>query len=43
MDEGYFKFLNSDTHSHNKRYWCNQCLCVSLNLQDKLNEDFNVV
>ena len=28
----------SDTHKHNKRYWWNQCLNISYETKEKLNE-----
>ena len=31
------KLLNSDTHVHGKRYWCNQCLNISFDSQEKFN------
>ena len=36
------KLLISDTHKHNKRYWCNQCLCVSYETKEKLDEHLNL-
>ena len=32
------KLLISDTHKHNKRYWCNQCLCVTYETKEKLDD-----
>ena len=32
------KLLVSDSHKHNKRFWCNQCLCVSYETKEKLDE-----
>ena len=28
----------SDTHKHNKRYWCNQCLNISYETKEKLDD-----
>jgi len=36
------KLLISDIHKHNKRYWCNQCLCVSYETKEKLDEHLNL-
>ena len=32
------KLLQSNIHNHDKRYWCCQCLNISYNSQEKLNE-----